>query len=112
MSPIRLLPFSLFAITLPIAAQSAAAPKPVTSALTTTAAPANNPLHRVPGTNKPTLTAQLNTPCAMIRSYGFTQRDLESFNPRPSTFSTCTPATSGKILQIQEVGKAEPVRSK
>lgn len=47
---------------------------------------------------KPQL-AQNDGPCYTLRSYGFTDHDLQSADPRPSSATTCTPAASGQMKQ-------------
>jgi hypothetical protein len=56
---------------------------------------------------KTTLVAQAHTPCYTLRSYNFTAKDLKSFNPRPSSATDCTPASSVqlKAIGIQEIKK-------
>ena len=49
----------------------------------------------------PGVSTEPNTPCAKLRTYGFTTRDLKSYDPRPSTYTTCTPATISDLKQIQ-----------
>jgi len=39
--------------------------------------------------------------CYTLRSYGFTPDDLKSANPRPSTSTTCTPASTGKTKEAK-----------
>ncbi|MBW4037326.1 MAG: hypothetical protein HIU91_00370 [Acidobacteria bacterium] len=112
MSPIRLLPLSLFAFTLTAAAQTPAATASNAGVKVTIIPANNNRLVPLPNVNGSTLTAQLNPPCAMIRSYGFTYRDLGSLNPRASKYSTCTPMTSGKLLAIQIPANVKPAKSK
>jgi hypothetical protein len=47
-----------------------------------------------------TLLAQTNEPCAKLRSYNFTSRDLKSSHPHPSSETDCTPASSGHLKTI------------
>jgi hypothetical protein len=42
-----------------------------------------------------------NEGCFTLRSYGFTADDLKSDSPRPSTSTTCTPASTGKTKQAK-----------
>jgi hypothetical protein len=42
-----------------------------------------------------------NEGCFTLRSYGFTADDLKSDAPRPSTSTTCTPASTGKTKQAK-----------
>jgi len=42
-----------------------------------------------------------NEGCFTLRSYGFTANDLKSDAPRPSTSTTCTPASTGKTKQAK-----------
>ncbi len=50
------------------------------------------------------LQAQSEGTCFTLRSYGFTDQDLQSADPRPSSSTTCTAATSGKMKQTISVG--------
>jgi len=47
-----------------------------------------------------TLLAQTNEPCAKLRSYNFTSRDLKSSHPHPSSETDCTPASRGHLKTI------------
>jgi hypothetical protein len=47
-----------------------------------------------------TLLAQTNQPCAKLRSYNFTSRDLKSPRPHPSSETECTPASSAHLKTI------------
>lgn len=46
------------------------------------------------------LLAQTNQPCAKLRSYNFTARDLKSPNPHPSSETDCTPASAAHLKTI------------
>jgi hypothetical protein len=46
------------------------------------------------------LLAQTNQPCAKLRSYNFTSRDLKSSHPHPSSETECTPASSAHLKTI------------
>ncbi len=46
------------------------------------------------------LLAHTNEPCAKLRSYNFTARDLKSANPHPSSETDCTPASAGHLKTI------------
>jgi len=46
------------------------------------------------------LLAQTNQPCAKLRSYNFTPRDLKSAHPHPSSETDCTPASSAHLKTI------------
>ena len=47
-----------------------------------------------------TLLPQTNQPCAKLRSYNFTPRDLKSPHPHPSSETDCTPASAGHLKTI------------
>jgi hypothetical protein len=47
-----------------------------------------------------TLLAQTNEPCAKLRSYNFTTRDLKSAHPHPSSETDCTPASRGHLKTV------------
>ncbi len=47
-----------------------------------------------------TLLAQSNQPCAKLRSYNFTPRDLKAPHPHPSSETDCTPASAGHLKTI------------
>jgi hypothetical protein len=44
--------------------------------------------------------AQTNQPCAKLRSYNFTSRDLKAVHPHASSETDCTPASSGHLKTI------------
>ncbi len=46
------------------------------------------------------LVAQTNQPCAKLRSYNFTPRDLKSSHPHASSETDCTPASAGHLKTI------------
>jgi hypothetical protein len=56
---------------------------------------------------KTVLMAQTHSPCYTLRSYNFTAKDLKSPNPRPSSATDCTPASSVqlKAIEIQGIKK-------
>jgi hypothetical protein len=41
-----------------------------------------------------------NSPCATLRVYGFTPKDLKSDNPRASKYTTCTRVASNELKEI------------
>jgi hypothetical protein len=43
---------------------------------------------------------QATQPCAKLRSYNFTRKDLKTVNPRPSSETDCTPASAGHLKTI------------
>jgi len=47
-----------------------------------------------------TLLPQTNQPCAKLRSYNFTSKDLKSAHPHASSETDCTPASSGHLKTI------------
>jgi hypothetical protein len=47
-----------------------------------------------------TLLPQTNQPCAKLRSYNFTSKDLKSSHPHASSETTCTPASAGHLKTI------------
>lgn len=133
MSPIRLpiclLSVSVFAFCLPSIAQNSQNQTAQTSAAQTpivqsqTAPPSlplqlngivtvvpSNPLRIVPEPGSAPFTARLHPPCFTLRSYGFTNRDLQSSNPRASTYSTCTYARPNSVLQGNIPTKLVPVK--
>ena len=58
------------------------------------------------------LTAQNNPSCYTLRSYGFKPKDLESPDPRPSSYTECTPAASASIKEIHAVSTTLTVPTK
>jgi hypothetical protein len=46
------------------------------------------------------LLPQTNQPCAKLRSYNFTSKDLKSAHPHASSETDCTPASSGHLKTI------------
>jgi len=65
--------------------------------------PATPPLVAPPSVKiKPQL-AQNDSTCYTIRTYGFTDQDMRSPDPRPSSATTCTPATSGQMKQTTSI---------
>jgi hypothetical protein len=47
-----------------------------------------------------TLLPQTTQPCAKLRSYNFTRKDLKAANPRPSSDTDCTPASAGHLKTV------------
>jgi hypothetical protein len=47
-----------------------------------------------------TLLPQTNQPCAKLRSYNFTRKDLKAAHPHPSSETDCTPASAGHLKTI------------
>jgi hypothetical protein len=47
-----------------------------------------------------TLLAQTNQPCAKLRSYNFTSKDLKASHPHASSETTCTPASAGHLKTV------------
>ena len=43
---------------------------------------------------------QTNQPCAKLRSYNFTPRDLKAAHPQPSSETDCTPASKGHLKTV------------
>ena len=39
--------------------------------------------------------------CATLRTYGFTAHDLKSYDPHPSTYTTCTSPNVSSLKQVQ-----------
>ena len=46
------------------------------------------------------LLPQTTQPCAKLRSYNFTARDLKAAHPHPSSHTDCTPASAGHLKTI------------
>ena len=117
MSLPRLLSFSIVAIlcTLPAGAQShTAPPKPASEFQAPTLPtesipfllqappPAAPPLFVVPGNSGVNMIAGIKNsgPCYTLRTYGITPHDLESNSPKPSSYSTCTPAATHSLKSV------------
>jgi hypothetical protein len=47
-----------------------------------------------------TLLAQTTQPCAKLRSYNFTPKDLKAAHPHPSSETDCTPASAGHLKTV------------
>jgi len=114
MTLLRLLSASIIATAcvLPAAAQSPAAPadptRPIPELLIPPLSTKNVPLLlQSPPPASPSLLAAPDSrivalsagiknsgPCYTIRTYGYTPHDLESNTPKPSSYSTCTPAAT------------------
>ena len=47
-----------------------------------------------------TLLPQTNQPCAKLRSYNFTSKDLKAAHPHASSETDCTPASAGHLKTI------------
>lgn len=46
------------------------------------------------------LLAQTNEPCAKLRSYNFTTKDLKATHPHPSSETDCTPVSRGRLKTV------------
>jgi hypothetical protein len=68
----------------------------------TTQTPGINPKPQELALLKPdaTLLPQTNQPCAKLRSYNFTSKDLKAAHPHASSETDCTPASSGHLKTI------------
>ena len=68
----------------------------------TTQPPGINPKPQELALLKPdaTLLPQTNQPCAKLRSYNFTSKDLKAAHPHASSETDCTPASSGHLKTI------------
>jgi hypothetical protein len=58
------------------------------------------------------LTAQNSPSCYTMRTYGFKAKDLESPNPRPSSYTECTSTASASIKDVQVVSTTQTVPTK
>jgi hypothetical protein len=47
-----------------------------------------------------TLLTQTNQPCAKLRSYNFTSKDLKAAHPHPSSETDCTPASAARLKTV------------
>ncbi len=50
--------------------------------------------------------SQTNQPCAKLRSYNFTPKDLKSPHPHASSETDCTPASAGHLKTIPATSPA------
>ena len=68
----------------------------------TTQPPGINPKPQELALLKPdaTLLPQTNQPCAKLRSYNFTSKDLKAAHPHASSETDCTPASAGHLKTI------------